>query len=440
MNKVICDVCGTAYPETSAHCPICGCAKAAADHTAAGDEEGTYASVKGGRFSKKNVRMRSTGAPQERAGAPAKRQQEHPEPQEKRERNQNDRQERRPRAQQEPEEQSNTGLILIVIFLLIAIVAVVIYIGMRVFAPPKDDGAGQSTVQTNEPTSDGEDTDPQTVPCQDLQVLPFVELQAKGDTYALQVQLIPESTTDTVTFNSKDPSIVTVDAQGNLKAVGSGTTLIEIKCGAVTKTCTVQCSFTDTEEPTDPPAGPEQPEFVFEFNTKFKDGDKWDITLKYGDVWTCYKKDLAVDPGAITWSSENPAVCTIQNGIVTIMGPGTTQIHAQYGGKTFTCIVRTDKKSFPSTEDTEQPDTDEEPDENAPAFSINKTDVSITVGETFTLVLKDASGNAVDVTWSAENATYVTIDGNKITGAAPGTTNVSVTHEGQTYTCIVRVR
>ena len=27
MSKIICDVCGTSYPETAAACPICGCAR-----------------------------------------------------------------------------------------------------------------------------------------------------------------------------------------------------------------------------------------------------------------------------------------------------------------------------------------------------------------------------------------------------------------------------
>lgn len=434
MNKVICDVCGTAYPETSAHCPICGCARKSADCTAAGNEESTYANIKGGRFSKKNVRKRSNGVPLERTNAPAKKvQNEHPEQQEHRERANPERQERRSREPQQ-EEQSNTGLILIVIFLLIAIVAVVIYIGMRVFAPPKDD-VNPPAIQATIPTSGNDTTDPVSIPCVDLQFPAAVELKEKGETWVLQVRPTPENTTDTITFHTSDPSVVVVDADGIIEGVSPGTAVIEIKCGNIVKSCTVTCSFGTAEMPTDPPT----PDFDFVFNTSFKDGDKWDITLKYGDVWTCYKKDLAVDPGAITWTSDNPAVCTIQNGVVTIMGPGTTEIHAQYAGKTFTCIVRTDKKSFPSTDDNQQPENNEEPDENAPAYSINKTDVTIKVGETFSLILKDSSGNAVNVVWTADNATYVTIDGNKITGAAPGTTKVSVTHEGETYTCIVRV-
>ena len=30
MSKIICEICGTTYPETASHCPICGCSKDAA--------------------------------------------------------------------------------------------------------------------------------------------------------------------------------------------------------------------------------------------------------------------------------------------------------------------------------------------------------------------------------------------------------------------------
>ena len=41
MSKVICDVCGTAYAETAAQCPICGSAKASANQTEAGAQQGS---------------------------------------------------------------------------------------------------------------------------------------------------------------------------------------------------------------------------------------------------------------------------------------------------------------------------------------------------------------------------------------------------------------
>ena len=106
MSKVICDVCGTAFPETAAQCPICGSAKASSAQTAAGaaqpEGENTtaYAYVKGGRFSKSNVRKRNgkSAAPQRRPS-----------------------QERQnPRRRDSQEEPANRALIVVVILLLLA--------------------------------------------------------------------------------------------------------------------------------------------------------------------------------------------------------------------------------------------------------------------------------------------------------------------------------
>ena len=67
MSKIICEVCGTAYPEASTQCPICGCVRPAdANGVPSGPEEKaperTYLHVKGGRFSKANVRKRTTAS------------------------------------------------------------------------------------------------------------------------------------------------------------------------------------------------------------------------------------------------------------------------------------------------------------------------------------------------------------------------------------------
>ena len=69
MNKIICDVCGTAYPETASQCPICGCARTSNTAVSADQlaEDAAAASgynyVKGGRFSKSNVRKRNQNQP-----------------------------------------------------------------------------------------------------------------------------------------------------------------------------------------------------------------------------------------------------------------------------------------------------------------------------------------------------------------------------------------
>ena len=67
MSKIICDVCGTSYPDSAAQCPICGCVKPSnAENCGPEMEEDIgYAFVKGGRFSKSNVRKRVKTQPVE---------------------------------------------------------------------------------------------------------------------------------------------------------------------------------------------------------------------------------------------------------------------------------------------------------------------------------------------------------------------------------------
>ena len=67
MSKIICDVCGTSYPETATQCPICGCVRptdAVTVNTESASAEvlpkNTYTYVKGGRFSKANVKKRNS--------------------------------------------------------------------------------------------------------------------------------------------------------------------------------------------------------------------------------------------------------------------------------------------------------------------------------------------------------------------------------------------
>ena len=73
-------------------------------------------------------------------------------------------------------------------------------------------------------------------------------------------------------------------------------------------------------------------------------------------------------------------------------------------------------------------------------YNINKTDVSISIGETFLLKLSDANGELIPVTWSPAVSDICSIDGNSVTGQMKGKVEISATYEGETYTCIVRVR
>lgn len=85
-------------------------------------------------------------------------------------------------------------------------------------------------------------------------------------------------------------------------------------------------------------------------------------------------------------------------------------------------------------------DSDVQPDDSAETYTISHTDVTITVGESFSLKLKNQDGETVSVTWTASKSGYVAISGNKITGSAAGTVTVSCQVGGETFSCIVRVK
>ena len=74
-------------------------------------------------------------------------------------------------------------------------------------------------------------------------------------------------------------------------------------------------------------------------------------------------------------------------------------------------------------------------------LSLNLTDVSLfSVGESFTLSLRDAAGNkASGVSWSSGNGGVCSVDANgRVSALGSGMTTVKATYNGQTYSCIIR--
>jgi len=459
MNKVICDICGTAYPDTAPKCPICGYAKTSTETTSAGAErhagEGGYSAVRGGRFSKQNVRKRTSGKAPERTGNSE-----------------------RPRRSQS-DEGGNTGLVLVVIFLLIAIIAVVIYIAIKFSknnSDPVDAGTtptSQTTDPTTLPTDPGNPTDPTNptdgdgVACEGMLLSGYmIELTDTMKTWTIEARLTPANTTDVITFTSSAPDVVTVDSTGLVTAVGSGEATITVTCGTIVQTCQVKCSLTTTTTPTEPttptdpttpttptPTGPVDPSFTFEFDTKWKDeaSGKWDTSiLEQGKTWKAYKKSLTVDPSAITWTTDDPSVCTIENGIVTAVSPGKTEVHATYGGKTYTCIVRCKfEADGTGTTTPTEPTTPAEPVDPNYEFEFNTKyideasglpDSTQKVGETWKAFKKEFTADPGSIVWTSDDTSVCTIKDGIVTGVGVGKTKIHAQYGGKTYTCIVRVK
>ena len=448
MNKIICDVCGTDYPETAAQCPICGCASVGAQ-TAAGneavdaEEKAAYAPVKGGRYSKSNVRKRLKANQIPYDPSP----ESDPEPEYEDDEPQEE-------VEEEEDSGSNRGLVVVVIILLLAIVAVATYIAISIFGVGLDKLPGSNgkpgitqtttTAPTTEPTAESTD-----VVCTELNLSDVdVYLNAVGSVWKLTATPIPTDTTDQVVFTSSDENIVTVDEFGLITAVGTGEASIIVTCGDVTVECPVLCGEKDTEttEPTDPtdttePTDPTDPpeDFVLKFKSK-------DFTLsKAGATYKLY--DGEVDAADITWTTDNEEVATIKDGVVTAVGNGRTRVYGEYGDQKVSCWVSC---KLPVEEVTEPDDTTEpdatEPEQTATyAIRINgrkpnygteqAAEATIAIGEELNVKIVDEAGKRVDVEWTASGKGEVSIEGNTVIGEKAGTVVLTAEIGGQKLTC-----
>ena len=386
MSKIICDVCGTRYPESSNQCPICGCVRDAEqkiDEAVISEEEvaeTSRASGKGGRFSKANVRKRNKdqlGYDEAEASAPV------PAPV--------------PDAQQEEydsDEETNDGshrkknvfLNILLVLVIVALLLVSGYIFVEYFMPnvltdmlPQN--ATEATEVTEMPATEAAtgaateavQTEAAAIPCQQLVAdVTDVVLTEEGQMYLLNVQALPEDTTDTVMYISSNEDVATVNEEGRVTAVGEGSVVISVFCGEQQMEFHVTCAFATeapTEAATEAPAEGEteapaegETEAPAEGETEAPVEDPTeeataplkdvvlsiktsDMTFRSRGQQAVIKLTCALTNQEVTWTSSNEAIATVdKDGVITRVGAGTTTIIGQYGDQKVEIIVRCPRK------------------------------------------------------------------------------------------------
>ena len=368
MNKVICDICGTSYPDTATNCPICGFERdqklSVLDEDIFLEEETVEeapAAVKGGRFSHSNVRKRNNGA------APAPK----PEDEDVEEDYDDDENE----DEEKPKKESNTALIVVLVLLLAAIVAVIVYIYISFFAPHSDPALTDPTDPPQTTTSQTGPTEPAQVPCTNLTVSETViTLDAIGNAWLLNVVPEPANTPAKVSYASSDEKVASVNESGRITAVGPGTATVTVTCGDKVITCSVTCtvatepSTAPTTEPTtapttEPTTAPTTEPTTAPTTAPTEPAREWglnreEITFsdKYPTPWTLYEGSISKK--YVTFGSEDESVATFVDGVVKPVGNGNTKVYAIYNGEKITCIVHVSFKNQatnptePSTEAT----------------------------------------------------------------------------------------
>lgn len=125
----------------------------------------------------------------------------------------------------------------------------------------------------------------------------------------------------------------------------------------------------------------------------------------------------------LKWTSDNTAVATVKDGVVTAVGSGTAIITVTCGTVSATCTIKTGEP---------QPAT---------SIELDKTAVSLKVGDTATLTAttKPVGAPAEPIVWSVDNSSVATVKDGVITAVSAGTAVVTVTSGTLTATCTVTV-
>ena len=228
----------------------------------------------------------------------------------------------------------------------------------------------------------------------------------KGATDNLTVSYNPTNTTDskTVTWSSGNTSVAKVDQNGKITAVNKGTTTITAKVGSKTASCNVTVKV--------PLTGISLNKTTLALNR----GVTETLTVNYNPSDT-------TDSKTVTWSSENTSVAKVdQNGKITAVDVGTTNILAKVGSKTASCSVTV---KAPLT-----------------GISLNKTTLSLRKQSTETLVVSYDPINTTDdktITWTSDNEEVATVSGGTVSALKEGTATITATVGSCTAQCVVTV-
>ncbi len=237
----------------------------------------------------------------------------------------------------------------------------------------------------------------------------------EGGSAALSASVSPEAASDrAVAWSSSDRSVATVDKAGTVHGLRPGTATVTATAEGKSGTCavTVKAKAVNVTEVT---------------------LDRTELTLTEGETETLtatVKPDNA-DNRKVKWSSDKTDVATVGgDGKVTAVkaGEAVVTVTTEDGGKTASCKVTVKAKAVNVTE-----------------VSLDKTELTLTEGETETLTatVKPANADNRKVTWNSDKTEIATVDGaGKVTAVKAGEAVITVTTEdgGKTATCKVTVK
>ncbi len=231
----------------------------------------------------------------------------------------------------------------------------------------------------------------------------------EGDSSKLTATVTPSNAIDkSVSWTSSDPSVASVDSNGNISAVSRGTAVITVTtANGLTDQCTVTVNAPLPSRVSISPSG---------------------VEITEGETATFTVTISPANAGGYTlsWISSQPDIAEVdENGNVTAISEGTAIITVLTSNNlSASATVRVAKAVRPVT-----------------GVTLNATTLSLTEGDEATLIATVLPADATDptVVWTTSDASVVTVDRGLISALAAGNAIVTATAGNFSAECEVTV-
>ncbi len=231
-----------------------------------------------------------------------------------------------------------------------------------------------------------------------------------GESYQFSATVYPSSAADkTVTWKSGDERIVSVK-DGFVKALSAGETAITVRtvngkedsCKVTVKESTVEPDWITLNR----------------YSLSLQTGESFHLTA------TVYPES-ATDK-TVTWKSSSERIASVKDGMVTALSAGKATITVRtVNGKERSCEVTVKERAVDAT-----------------GITLNKSSLSLKIGETFQLTAAVQPENATDkkVSWDTSNVLVAWVKDGLVTARAAGETTITAsTRSGAKASCLVKV-
>ncbi|MBR4788921.1 MAG: Ig-like domain-containing protein [Bacteroidales bacterium] len=221
-----------------------------------------------------------------------------------------------------------------------------------------------------------------------------------GSTYALTATVLPENTTDVLTWENSNPKIAELSQDGVIKAIQPGQTIITAKAGTKTAVCLVS-------------VGP-LPEAITL--------DQASLSLVKGESAQLTATVTPADATApVVWASSDENIAVVSEGKVTAVNAGKAVITASVDDKSASCEVTV---VIPSE-----------------SITLDRTNLVLNKGLTAQLTATVTPADATDaLEWSSSDEAVATVSSSGlVTAKAGGSAVITVKTGALSATCNVQV-